>query len=143
MNILREQDEFILDVMDCLKRKAKPNVNIHDLRQNHNYLSKSLKDLASPLALTARSGGHLDTNSYTYLLKQHLRTFFMCFAFIIALERDILSHDILPPSSDLNGGTQSILLNSLDYIRRNVRCLLELVNLCIDEVRFNHSAILL
>ena len=136
LNILREQDEVLLDVMDSLKRKVKPNVNIHDLRQNLNYLSKCLKDMASPQALTARSGGHIYTNSFTYLLKQHLRTFFMCFAFITALERDILSHDIVPPTSDLNGGIQSILLNSLDYIRRNVRCLLELVSLCIDEVFF-------
>jgi hypothetical protein len=42
--------------MDCLKRKAKPNVNIHDLRQNLNYLSKSLKDLASAREINRKTG---------------------------------------------------------------------------------------
>lgn len=53
--------------------------------------------------------------------------FFICFAFISALEEDLLSHDVIAPQ-DAKSGIQSILLNSLDYIRRSVRCLLELIN---------------
>ena len=46
------------------------------------------------------------------------------------MEADLLKHDVVvPPTQDLNGGMQSIFLNSLDYVRRNVRCLLELINM--------------
>jgi hypothetical protein len=64
------------------------------------------------------------------LLKQHIRTHFICYAFIKALNCELTSHELNPPN--IEGGVPTIILNSLDYIRRNVRNLLELCS--IEEV---------
>jgi len=43
--IMREQDEAILDVMDCLKRKARPEFSIEQIQSTLKELSKALKGL--------------------------------------------------------------------------------------------------
>ena len=57
------------------------------------------------------------------MVRQHSRTHYLSFAFLRALEEDIESGWLLKDQ-----GIQSILLNTLDYIRRNVRAIMDSIS---------------
>lgn len=114
---MREQDEQILDVMDSLKRCLSAKISLKTSQLNFKKLRSYLSEI----------GNQDDT-----LTRQYMRTHFICYSFIKALESDLISKDIETQTKD--GGVAAILLNSLDYIRRNVRTLLEICSALLQDV---------
>ena len=103
--------------MDSLKRFLSAKISLKTSQLNFKKLRSYLSEI----------GNQDDT-----LTRQYMRTHFICYSFIKALESDLISKDIETQTKD--GGVAAILLNSLDYIRRNVRTLLEICSALLQDV---------
>ena len=95
--------------MDQIKRKAKPTLSLKDT-------AKAVREMTNQMKTTST-----DT-SLEFLVRQHSRTHYIAFAFVRALEDEIggqaRSHENL----------QQILLNALDYIKKNLKCFSEIMD---------------
>lgn len=90
--------------MELIKRKQKPTFSLKDT-------AKGIKELN--LLIKASS----TDSTLLFLLRQHTRTHYISFAFIRALEEDMIG---LSRATD---NLQAIVLNALEYVKKNFKCL--------------------
>lgn len=103
--------------MDSIRRKIRPNFSMKEtartIREMNGYIKNSNTD-----------------TTLIFLLRQHSRTHFTALAFIRALE------DELSGFSRVNESLQAIILNALDYVKKNIKTFSEII----DQQIKNHKS---
>ncbi|CDW72561.1 nli interacting factor-like phosphatase family protein [Stylonychia lemnae] len=102
--IIENQDRVITNVMEQIKRKQKGSFSLKETAKSIKELNKSIQ---------AQS----NDSSFLSLLRQHTRTHFVSLAFVKALDEDLTG---LNRTTD---NLQAIVLNALEYVKKNFKCL--------------------
>ncbi|TNV86397.1 hypothetical protein FGO68_gene6899 [Halteria grandinella] len=128
-NLLMEEDKLLVRTMDSLKRRAKLEFSLKEISRAMKELVDHSQSQQVQQSGYQYGGYHMnETLSMPALVRQHTRVQYLSFSFLRALEEDLLKTSQPLTQLDQNS-TQGILLNALDYLRRNLRCIAELFNL--------------
>ena len=103
--------------MEAIKRKNKPLFSLKDSAKLIKDLNRSIKVLLNGGA-ASHSGSD---NTLLFLLRQHTRTHYIALAFVRGLQDELLG---LSKSTD---NLSAIVLNALEYIKKNFKCLGDIV----------------
>lgn len=97
--------------MENIKRKNKPQFSLKDI-------SKQLKELTKNIKV------NINDTSFLFLLRQHTRTQYISLAFVRAMQDELTGlHGISRTSENL----QAIVLNTLEYVKKNFKCLSDVI----------------
>lgn len=105
--------------MDNLKRKVKPLFSLKDTAKQLKELNRSIKTTNN--ATGNNGGGSGGDSTLLFLLRQHTRTHYIALAFVRGLQDDLLG---LSKSTD---NLQAIVLNALEYVKKNFKCLSDII----------------
>lgn len=103
--------------MEAVKRKSKPQFSLKDSAKSIKDLNRNIKTLIN----TGGQNNNSSDNSLLFLLRQHTRTHYIALAFVRGLEEELMG---LSKATD---NLQAIVLNSLEYIKKNFKCLGDIV----------------
>ena len=95
-------------MMEAIKRRVKPVFSLNEASKQVKELNKQLKSWMTDSTLL-------------FLLRQHTRTHFISYAFIRALEEDLMV-------GRATENLQAIALNALDYVKKNIKYFNEIVS---------------
>lgn len=95
-------------VMESIKKRTKPHFSLNETSKQMKELNKQLKSW-------------MTDSTVLFLLRQHTRTHFISYAFMRALEDDLIVGKSIEQ-------LQAIILNALDYVKKNIKYFMEIVN---------------
>lgn len=94
-------------MMDNMKKKGNLSFSLSEFENNIKEMNKIAKNSTSD-------------SSFLFLIKQHSRTQFITFVFIRILEEELVG-------SRVNDNLLAILLNALDYIKKNFKAFSDII----------------
>lgn len=95
--------------MESIRRKSKPTFSLNETSKTIQEVNRQVRSL-------------LNDSSLEFLLRQHTRTQYISLAFVRALEDDLIAG-----GARSNDNLQAILMNALDYIKKNLKSFSEII----------------